>query len=184
MWKYYLEERESERLIIRPLIGSDNLALQEFIMDEQATRFFPDDWKLSPEKSAEWIDLQLKRYEENRYGLQALIEKKSGEFAGLCGLLTQSVDGIDELEIGYHLIPRFWGNGYATEAAVFFKILGFENDLAKSLISLIDKENIPSQKVAQRNGMTREGETLYMGMKVFIYRIQREEYKRAALIRK
>ena len=76
MWKHYLEERETERLIIRPLQKSDAQVWQEFIMDEHATRFFPDDWKLKPEKSGEWIDHQLARYEENRYGLLALHSKK------------------------------------------------------------------------------------------------------------
>lgn len=176
MWKHYLEERETERLLIRPLQIDDNQVWQEFIMDDVATRFFPDDWKLKPEKSEEWINLQLQRYEENRYGLQALIEKQSGEFIGQCGLLTQLIDERIELEIGYHLIRRFWGNGYATEAATAFKEMAFNNKLAESIISIIDLENISSQKVAQRNGMARVSQTRYMGMDVFIYRIERIAY--------
>ncbi len=176
MWKHYLEERETERLLIRPLVMSDYQAWHEFIMDEVATKFFPDEWKLKPEKSGEWINLQLKRYKENRYGLQALIEKKSGELIGQCGLLTQTIGGCNELEIGYHLIPRYWGNGYATESAREFKKLGFENNLTESIISIIDLDNILSQKVAQRNGMIRENKTIFLGMDVFIYRITREEY--------
>lgn len=176
MWKNYLEERETDRLLIRPLEKSDHLAWQEFVMDEVATRFFPDDWKLKPEKSGEWINLQLERYRENRYGLQALIEKNSGEFIGQCGLLAQTVDGRDELEIGYHLIPRYWGNGYATESAGEFKKMGFEHNLAESIISIIDVKNLSSQKVAQRNGMKQDARTKYMDMDVYIYRIKREEY--------
>ena len=176
MWKHYLEEHETERLLIRPLVKGDYLVWEEFIMDVNATRFFPDDWKLKPEKSKEWIDMQINRYKENRYGLHALLDKKSGAFVGQCGLLTHTIDGMDELEIGYHLIPRYWGNGYAIEAASAFKEMGFENNLAESIISIIDLENIPSQKVAQRNGMTRETRTVFMGMDVFIYRITREDY--------
>jgi ribosomal-protein-alanine N-acetyltransferase len=86
------------------------------------------------------------------------------------------VDGIDELEIGYHLIPRYWGNGYATESAGAFKEMGFENNLAESIISIIDVKNLSSQKVAQRNGMTKEARTKFIDMDVYIYRIQREEY--------
>jgi RimJ/RimL family protein N-acetyltransferase len=174
MWKQYLEERETERLIIRPLQKSDAQVWQEFIMDEVATRFFPDDWKLKPDRSVEWIHLQLRRYAENRYGLLALIEKQTGEFIGQCGLLTQHIDDRMELEIGYHLIRRFWGNGYATEAAAAFKKMAFDNHLAESVISIIDLQNTPSQKVAGRNGMSRESETRFMGMDVYIYRIERE----------
>jgi RimJ/RimL family protein N-acetyltransferase len=180
MWKYYLEEHKTERLLIRPLNKGDYRVWEEFIMDVSATRFFPDNWKLKPERSRDWIDLQLNRYRENRYGLHALIEKKSGEFVGQCGLLTQTIDGGDELEIGYHLIPRYWGNGYAIEAARAFKQIGFEYNLAESIISIIDLENIPSQKVARRNGMTRESQTKFMGMDVFIYRITRADYLKSA----
>lgn len=180
MLQNYLIEKETERLIIRPLDRGDAIAWQEFVMDEVATKYFPDEWKLSPEKSGEWIDFQLKRYEENRYGLQALVDKKSGELIGQCGLLAQTIDNIDELEIGYHLIPRFWGNGYAIEAAKEFKKIGFENNLAESIISIIDPENILSQSVAERNGMTRDTKTWYMEMEVFIYRIKREAYYKTA----
>ena len=181
MWKHYLDERETERLLIRPLVRSDHMPWNEFIMDETATRFFPDDWKLSPGKSVEWIELQLKRYRENRYGLQALIEKRSGAFVGQCGLLTQTIDGRNELEIGYHLIRRYWGNGYATESAREFKKMGFENNLAESIISIIDVENISSQKVALRNGMNRVSSTKFVGMDVFIYRISRDEYLNSSI---
>ena len=180
MWRHYLEERETERLLIRPLVKGDDLVWQKFIMDEAATKYFPEEWKLKPEKSGEWISIQLKRYQENRYGLQALIEKKSGEFVGQCGLLTQTINGKTELEIGYHLIPLYWGNGYATESAGEFKKMGFENRLAESIISIIDTENIPSQKVARRNGMTKEIQTIFMDMDVFIYRIYRKEYMKTA----
>lgn len=177
MWKHYLEKKETERLFIRPLTVNDSHDWLEFIMDEIATKFFPDDWKLKPEKSIEWIESQLTRYKENRYGLHALIEKKSGKLVGQCGLLTQKVNGKDELEIGYHLIPRYWKNGYAIEAAKEFKKMCFENNLAESIISIINTDNISSQNVAKRNGMTIDSQTKFLEMDVYIYRIKLEDYK-------
>lgn len=176
MWKHYLDEKETSRLVIRPLVENDTHQWLTFIMDKNATKYFPDEWRLKPEKSKEWIEFQLTRYKENRYGLQALIEKKSGRLVGQSGLLTQIVDGKDELEIGYHLIPEFWGKGYATEAANEFKKMCFENNLAESLISIIDIDNILSQKVAQRNGMAIDSQTVFMGLNVSIFRISRETY--------
>ncbi|MDC8003062.1 GNAT family N-acetyltransferase [Aureisphaera galaxeae] len=177
MWPKYLETRETERLIIRPLTNEDVEPWIPYIMDEEATAYFPIEWKLSPEKSQEWIDFQLKRYAESRYGLQALIEKESGQLIGQCGLLAQKVDDIEELEIGYHLLPEFWGKGYASEAAQFFKKLAFENQLTTSIISIIDLENTPSIKVAERNGMRREKQTTYYDMDVYVYRIHEEDFK-------
>ena len=176
MWKHYLEKKETSRLVIRPLVEKDADEWLSFIMDKSATKYFPDEWKLKPEKSKEWIEFQLTRYRENRYGLQALIEKKSGKLVGQSGLLTQVVEGKDELEIGYHLLPDFWGNGYATEAAGEFKKMCFENRLAESVISIIDIDNILSQKVAQRNGMKNDSKAVFMGMNVYLFRINRETY--------
>jgi RimJ/RimL family protein N-acetyltransferase len=176
MWKHYLEEKETSRLIIRPLVESDSDEWLTFIMDKNATKYFPDEWKLKPEKSKEWIEFQLTRYKEKRYGLQALVEKKSGRLVGQSGLLTQVIDGKDELEIGYHLLPEFWGNGYATEAATEFKKMWFENHLSESVISTIDIDNILSQKVAQRNGMAIDNQTVFMCLDVYIFRMNREKY--------
>ncbi len=180
MWKDYLKKRETERLIIRPLVEGDTEAWIPYIMDETATQYFPIEWKLSPEKSKEWIDFQLNRYKEGKYGLQALVEKESGQLIGQCGLLAQTVDGIDELEIGYHLLPEHWGKGYATEAAKMFKKLAFGNELTESIISIIDIENVPSQKVAERNGMTRGKRTTYLDMDIYVYRIHKEEFENAS----
>ena len=94
----------------------------------------------------------------------------TGEFVGLCGLLTQEVDGKMELEIGYHLLPGQWHKGFATEAAVFCKAFAREKALAPSVISLIDPDNLPSQRVAERNGLQLERTTLFRGKPARVYR--------------
>ncbi|MBL0044007.1 MAG: GNAT family N-acetyltransferase [Flavobacteriales bacterium] len=75
-----------------------------------------------------WLAYQWSfvRYERDGSGLHALELLGTGEFVGLCGLLTQEVDGKMELEIGYHLLPGQWHKGFATEAAVFCKAFARE----------------------------------------------------------
>jgi RimJ/RimL family protein N-acetyltransferase len=90
---------------------------------------------------------------------------------GQCGILAQVVDDIPELEVGYHILPQYWGKGYAPEAAKFFINYAFENNLADSIISVIDVGNIKSQRVAEKNGLYREKQTVQMGDDVFVYRI-------------
>ena len=109
--------------------------------------------------------------------MNALIEKQRGTLIGHCGLLVQTVDDILELEIGYSLLPAFWGRGYAHEAAKKCQDFAFNNKLAESLISIISKTNIPSQSVATRNGMTIEKSTNYNGNEVFIYRISNRDWQ-------
>ena len=90
---------------------------------------------------------------------------------GMVGLLVQEVDGVTELEIGYHLLPSAWGHGYATEAAIACKEFAQEHELAPSVISLIDPGNSNSQAVAKRNGMTLEKRTVHRGTDALVFRI-------------
>jgi ribosomal-protein-alanine N-acetyltransferase len=95
---------------------------------------------------------------------------------GHCGLLVQTVDDVTELEIGYSLLPEFWHRGYAAEAASKCRDFAFGNELADSLISIISRSNIPSQKVAISNAMHQEKATNYYENEVFIYRIFKHEW--------
>lgn len=165
-------ELSTERLHIRELTVNDEPAVKELTDDPEAMRFFTMFRAGDPDAASDWIQRQIKRYEEFGMGLWALIDKRSGKYVGQCGLLVQEVDGIKELEIGYNLLTRCRGNGYATEAAVACREYAFRKKLAPSIISIIHVDNTNSQRVAQRNGMVRDKQTLYRELPVYIYRIE------------
>ena len=113
----------------------DSIAWAEFFKDPEAVEFMSKFLLASPEETAKhWITRQITRYKENRFGLQALIHKTTNEFIGQCGLLKQEVDGKDELEVGYHIFRKYWGQGFAPEAAKMFIDYAFTNNLAYSII--------------------------------------------------
>ncbi len=171
----YEDKLESERLITRKLIYDDRKIWCNFLSDKEAVEFFPDFGEKSAEERAlYWIDKQMGRYAENRYGLQALINKQTNEFIGQCGLLLQEVNGKTEVEVGYHIFKKYWGQGYAPEAAKLFLNYGFKNDQATSIISIIHTKNKKSQRVAEKNGLIRGEEATWMELPVFIYRINKE----------
>ncbi len=174
----YTRNFETERLKIRPLNLDDVLVWRQFLASEKTTTYFPQYMKNSGDLQALfWIEKQICRYRDKKGGLMALIEKESGKFVGQCGLLVQDVDGKNELEVGYHLLPEFWGRGYATEAAIFFRNLGFSLTEVSSIVSIIAVENKASQQVATRNGMQRGARILWRDLDVFVYRITRQEYE-------
>lgn len=163
---------ETERLNMRPLVAEDAKTWQAFIDHDEAMQFmrtfYPPEIKYP---ALYWIGFALNRYFEGRYGMMALEDKETGELVGQCGLLAQVVDDIPEIEVGYHILPKYWGKGYAPEAAKFFINYAFENNLTDSIISVIDVGNVKSQRVAEKNGLLREKQTVQMGDDVFIYRI-------------
>ncbi|MBT8183639.1 MAG: GNAT family N-acetyltransferase, partial [Eudoraea sp.] len=99
----------------------------------------------------------------------------TNKLIGQCGLLVQSVDGIEELEIGYSILPEYWRNGYATEAAILCRDHAFNHQFSESLISIIHEDNLPSKKVARNNGMRMDKKTRYKNNPVEIFRINRSE---------
>jgi [ribosomal protein S5]-alanine N-acetyltransferase len=168
---YLPANAQTERLNLRPLVAEDAKTWQLFIDHDEAMRymhtFFPPDME---HQALYWIGFGLNRYFEGRYGMMALIEKETGEMVGMCGLLSQVVDDIPELEVGYHIFPKHWGKGYAPEAAKFFINYAFDNNLNDSIISVIDVGNVKSQRVAEKNGLFCEKQTVQMGDDVFVYR--------------
>jgi [ribosomal protein S5]-alanine N-acetyltransferase len=168
---YLLSNHQTPRLLFREISLTDFDAWLKFFEDPETSKHWVEE-KETPKIACEkWYQRQFERYQNNQGGMNALIEKSSGKLVGHCGLLVQTVDGATELEIGYSLLPEFWGKGYAIEAAQKCKEHAFENNLATSLISIISLSNFPSQKVATKNGMHIEKQTIYKGNQVYIFRV-------------
>lgn len=173
MSKYLLDNQTSERLIFRKLKESDFEEWLPFYHNLKSTQY----WEGLPtdpiEACRSQFDRVFERYEKDLGGMNALISKETGDLVGICGLLVQMVDNIEELEIGYSILPKFWLQGYAFEAAQKCKQFAFENSFSDSLISIIHVDNIPSQKVAQKNGMFLDKTTTYKNNPVHIFRVKR-----------
>jgi len=162
--------QETDRLYFRKLTERDIDSWVEFFHDNPCLPYLGIDLNKSNEVIAkEWITIQIERYKNNQFGHLAAIEKSTGHFIGMAGILTRQID--DELlfEIAYSLKPKFWGKGYGTEMAQQIRKFGEMNKLASKFISIIDKNNIRSIKVAEKNGMHINKETSYLGMEVFIF---------------
>jgi RimJ/RimL family protein N-acetyltransferase len=168
----YHDNLESKRLRTRNLSLDDIDSWSKFFEDKEAIEFLSNSGFASTgERAKHWIEKQLERYSNKRYGLQALIHRDTNEFIGQCGLLTQEVDGEQKIEVGYHMFKKYWGQGYAPEAAKLFINFGFENNQATSIISIINIGNLKSQKVALKNGLTKIKQTKWSDLDVFIYQI-------------
>jgi ribosomal-protein-alanine N-acetyltransferase len=147
---------ETQRLILRQLVMEDLDELFALYSDPEIRRYFPDGVK-NYEDTKEELEWFLDGHPEHpELGLWATVHKETGKFIGRCGLLPWDIDGKFEVEIAYLLDKSFWGQGLATEAAKGILRYGFETLKLSRLICLIDPENIASQNVAKRIGMTLE----------------------------
>ncbi|HEV2617577.1 MAG TPA: GNAT family N-acetyltransferase [Candidatus Acidoferrales bacterium] len=162
---------ETERLILRHMRLEDLEALFATLGDPVTMKYYPH--AFLREDVTRWIERSVKSYEENGYGLYAMVLRETGTVIGDCGHARQEVEGRAEIEIGYHVQREHWRKGYATEAARGALAYGFETLHAKRLISLIRPENIPSRRVAEKMGMGIEKEVLRQGIRHFVYSIAR-----------
>lgn len=142
---------ETERLILRKMDNGDYSALCKILQDEDV--MYAYEHAFSDDEVDEWLKKQLVRYETDGIGLWAVVLKENGEVIGQCGLTKQLWWGENIVEVGYLFRKDFWHKGYATEAAVACKDYAFNRLGEKRVYSIIRDLNLPSRRVALRNGM-------------------------------
>jgi [ribosomal protein S5]-alanine N-acetyltransferase len=105
----------------------------------------------------------------------ALVSRGDDALIGYCGFFHHAeVPG--EVEIGYRLHPDYWNRGLITEAARAVRDHGFAHLKLPRVISLIHPENVPSRRVAEKNGMKVEKEITFRGFPALVYAITREQW--------
>lgn len=165
---------ETPRLVLREFMAEDADALARVISDAETMRYYPATFDRAGVEA--WIERNRTRYVNDGMGLWAMVLKATGEAIGDCGVTRQEVEGEFLAEIGYHLRRDYWGQGLATEAAQACKHWAFANLKDERVISLIRPENMPSRRVAERNGMTIWKEIDWRGLRHYVYSISRVDF--------
>lgn len=166
---------ETERLWLRKLTQADHENLCKILQDEEV--MYAYEGAFDDQMVRDWLHNQLRRYREEGVGLWAVIWKETGELIGQCGLTYQDIPGRRVLEVGYLFRKEFWHRSYATEAARACKDYAFAVLGAEEVFSIIRDNNLASQNVALRNGMTQVGTMVkhYRGVEMphYIYSVRR-----------
>ena len=115
------------------------------------------------EKARAWVAKAREGFRTASCGLYAVELRAGGRLIGDCGLVVQTVEGEEVVEIGWHLERTAWGHGYATEAARV--VLEYAAELGvRRVYSLIVATNERSRRVAQKLGMTIDREVAHAGL--------------------
>jgi RimJ/RimL family protein N-acetyltransferase len=160
---------QTARLILRPFVESDLDALSALMANQDFMRFSLG--VFSREQTAGFLEKVRAR---DRAGLPsqfAVVLRENGRLVGYCGFFLQVVDDVEELEIGYRIDPAYWGRGIATEAAGAVRDHAFTTLGLPRVISLIHPNNAASRRVAEKNGMTPEKETVFRGFPTIVFSI-------------
>ncbi|HEX8118640.1 MAG TPA: GNAT family N-acetyltransferase, partial [Pyrinomonadaceae bacterium] len=150
------ETLETERLVLRMFRESDTDAYADMVGDPEVMRFLGGGKPVSREEAWRNMAMILGHWQLRGYGMWAVEEKESAEMVGRVGCWNP--EGWPGLEVGWTLRRRFWGRGYATEAARASVEYAFDELNRTRVISLIAPENLNSIRVAERLGEKPVGE--------------------------
>jgi len=119
--------------------------------DPETLVFFPR--TRTPEESIKGFEYEKQFLLDNDYGLWAAQEKSSGEFMGFVGIAWLQLPTLADpscREIGWRLAKRYWGNGYATEAALAVLDYAIRVLQVRELYSITSELNLPSINVMRK----------------------------------
>ncbi|WP_185843598.1 GNAT family N-acetyltransferase [Pseudoalteromonas luteoviolacea] len=149
-------ELRTERLRLRQWCGADKELFAKMSSDPEVMRYFPA--LLSSKESELLAEKITALIAENGYGFWAVTlrnDKLPEEFIGFVGLHWQTQVNPSQpfMEIGWRLARRYWGSGYAYEAAQKALSFAFETLKLNEVYAFTALSNLPSQKLMKRLGM-------------------------------
>jgi ribosomal-protein-alanine N-acetyltransferase len=162
---------QTPRLLLRPFADTDLERLAELMRNEDFMRFSLG--VFTSEQTAAFLEKLRGWDREGKPSQFAVIFREDQQLIGYCGFFHQVLDGIEELEIGYRIDRAYWNRGIATEAARAVRNHAFDDLHLSRVISLIHPENLASRRVAEKNGMTVEKETVFRGFRALVFSLSR-----------
>ena len=157
----------TERLVIRAFTIDDVPAIHAGLYsDATAMRFIggPHTYERTRQGIAGYIEHQRAA----GYSFWAVEELSSGDVIGEAGLYPMNGTGPD-IELGYALGTRWWGRGYATEAARAILGAAFEHLGVPRVVAVAKRENTASLHVLRKLGFRQEGERDAWGTRQLFY---------------
>mgnify|MGYP003576484071 CR=1 FL=1 len=120
-------------------------------------------------QTREYLARNLKHWDDHDFGLW-ILRDQDGRVAGRCVLRHLDVEGTDQVELGYGFHTQYWGRGLATEIATELLRLGRTELGREVLVAITRPENVGSQRVLVKVGLTHERDIMYDGVLHQLYR--------------
>ncbi|MDP9243600.1 MAG: GNAT family N-acetyltransferase [Chloroflexota bacterium] len=166
---------ETERLILRPFDLGDWAGLHRAYGDPEVMRWHGLTDQPPIEETAFAAGRMAGHFTARGYGMFAIVEREAGEIVGRVGIMVHDdwTGGPDQHEIGWTVQRDRWGRGYATESARAVMDWIWEVVDVSRIISITDLENLRSQRVMEKLGLTRRGTARWHEHDVVWYAIER-----------
>jgi len=146
---------ETERLLLRQFSTEDTDFILELLNEPSFIRNIGDRGVRTIDDANSYIlNGPVASYAKNGFGLYLVKLKETDESIGMCGLIKW--DTLEDVDIGYAFLPRFWSKGYAVEAAQAIKEYAKHVIGLNRIVAITDPENEGSIRVLQKIGLNLE----------------------------
>jgi len=147
--------RETERLLLRRMVPTDAAFIRELVNEPGWLQFIGDRGVRTIEDARRYIETgPLAMYERFGFGLYLVALRPGDVPIGICGLLKR--DTLSEVDIGFALLRRFSGRGYACEAAEAVVAHAREELGLRHLVAIAAPENHRSLRLLEKLGLRFE----------------------------
>jgi len=146
---------ETERLVLRHLEPADASFILDLVNDPDWITYIGDRGIHTLDDALNYIQGgPMTMYEQRGHGLYLVERRSDGVPMGMCGLLKR--DSLDDVDLGFALMPAFRGAGYITEAATAALAHGRQTLGLRRVVAIVAPANAASARVLERVGMRFE----------------------------
>jgi ribosomal-protein-alanine N-acetyltransferase len=164
----------TKRLFMRRL-GTDDLdGFYEIMRKEEVVVWLGGTAGKTRDETKTTIEKYAAQWKEKGYGVWGVFDRQTGELLGDCGLNFLKETG--EVEIMYAFDPKYWGRGYATEAATAALEYAFKRARLDRIIVLSKPDNTRSKNVIKKLKFKFVGTKRYFNMDLLCYEMSRDSY--------
>src|SRR5579862_1961477 len=181
---------ESERLIFRRIEQADFEFFARIHADPIVARYLGNGRPRSIQETRALLETFCETYKIFELGPLAVLRKSDGVLIGRCGLSDMALEVntssgtlprvwyqrsqvpsgtnvIFEQELGYTFDRKYWGQGYASEAAARVFEYASSTMPLRRIVSVIHPDNVPSIKIAKKCGARQENNVMLMEREFF-----------------
>lgn len=165
---------ETERLLLREFLPTDDEALFELDSDPEVHRYLGRKPVRSIEECQQTIASIREQYRTHGIGRWAVIDKQTQTFVGWSGLkfITELINNhVNYYDLGYRFIRAHWGKGFAFESARAALEYGFDSLQLEKIYGMTAVENSASQHVLKKAGLQYIEPFMWQKEPMYWYRI-------------
>ena len=147
---------ETDRLTLRRLSPEDAEFMLQLLNEPSWLRFIGDKGVRTVEDARAYIlKGPVEMYSRLGFGLYLVELKEEGSPVGICGLIKR--DSLEDVDIVFAFLPRYWGRGYAYEAASAVMAYGGKVLGLKRIVAVTSADNDSSARLLKKLGLRFEG---------------------------